>query len=441
MPKSRIAMFIDFDNAQLTAMEMSLENCRSSQLWVAPLVAEVERLVDGSVDIRRCYGNALMRSGHALSERVYKGRDLRERIAVDLDLQEDLLNNGFQMIHTPNRSGKNRADILIALDCMEFATRYMEIDTFAILSHDSDFSPLIHRLRALGKQVVWITVGDPSASQFRGKRSLESMATHRVIYDQKLVNAAGRDILLELLTRLHNESKSSLESGIALSTLHSQMLQKHPDFSYENVGFPKFKEFVDACIDDPFVMERNTVLLTNNASEIVQEGKEAISASDREQELTAALNRQNIRPLPEIRSQITEWLFSNVFRDDEKPKDPGLTYGKLQDLVEDCFHEKRKMSKSKIRDVIKLLSMSGLLIVDRQEALPLKISSISKLLLEEKHPSQIAPLIIQRLQNAGVTISEKDFPAVAQVVFGSHKSDDITVIQEAFDIIANTDEE
>src|SRR5215213_11148275 len=115
---SRIALFVDFDNAQLSAMELGLMHSRYSQLWVAPLVREIEKTVGGSVDIRRCYGNTLLNAGRVFADNVHDRRELRDRIAADVDLQMDLLNNGFQMIHTPSASGKNRADILMALDCM-----------------------------------------------------------------------------------------------------------------------------------------------------------------------------------------------------------------------------------------------------------------------------------------------------------------------------------
>ena len=133
--RSHIALLIDYDNAQLTAQGLGLTRCRASQLWMAPLVREVERVARGSVEIRRCYGNTLLNAERGLADRIYRVQELRDMIAVDADHQKDLLNNGFQMIHTPAMSGKNRADILMALDCMEIVSKYGQIDTVAILSH------------------------------------------------------------------------------------------------------------------------------------------------------------------------------------------------------------------------------------------------------------------------------------------------------------------
>jgi len=86
--------------------EAGLIRCRASQLWMAPLVRETERVAKGSVEIRRCYGNTLLNAERVFTDKIYKVQELRDMIAVDADHQKDLLNNGFQMIHTPAMSGK-----------------------------------------------------------------------------------------------------------------------------------------------------------------------------------------------------------------------------------------------------------------------------------------------------------------------------------------------
>ena len=49
------------------------------------------------------------------------------------------------------RAGKNRADIRMALDALETAIYRPHIDTFVIVSGDSDFGPLMAKLREYGK--------------------------------------------------------------------------------------------------------------------------------------------------------------------------------------------------------------------------------------------------------------------------------------------------
>jgi uncharacterized LabA/DUF88 family protein len=58
--------------------------------------------------------------------------------------REDLMNNAVDLIQIFSiRAGKNRADIRMALDALEVAIQRAQIDTFVIISGDSDFGPLV----------------------------------------------------------------------------------------------------------------------------------------------------------------------------------------------------------------------------------------------------------------------------------------------------------
>lgn len=447
---AHVAMFIDYDNAQLHATEMGLVHCRASQLWVSPLIAEIERITGGVVDIRRCYGNTLLHSGRALADKVYNGKELRSRIAVDMDLQQDLLNNGFVMVHTPSQSGKNRADILMALDCMEVATKFEKIDTFAILSHDSDFSPLIHRLRALGKDVVWITIGDPTSHQFRGKRSLECMATHRVVFDQSLVDNAGYGLLMTVLEELKQDPTEPLRTGVALSTIHSRILSANPRFSYEDVGFSKLKDFVDACIEEPFIQAGAQLRLMQPGDSAlavaaaVAAGDESVTetlCTPREREFAACLNKQKIRPLPDLRRRIAKWMWDHMFDECGTPLGTELTYADLQDAIEVEFHDAEGVSKSKCRDVLRLLYITGLLQVSRDEQLPMKESRVIHFFPIERYRKRLAAILVRRLEGAGMTVTQEDMAALAQVIFGSQEPLYLEVTQAGFDVANEVDED
>src|SRR5262245_13817055 len=129
--KSRIALLVDFDNAQIAAQELQLAHCASSQLRIGPLVRALERTRGGSLESRRCYGHTLLNASRVFAERIWNVQEVRELLSSDLGLQDDLISHGFQMLHCPSTGKKNRADILMALDCMEIATKYEQIDTFA----------------------------------------------------------------------------------------------------------------------------------------------------------------------------------------------------------------------------------------------------------------------------------------------------------------------
>src|SRR5262249_34094094 len=62
----------------------------------------------------------------------------------------------IELIEFPRRSqtGKNSADIRLCVDAMDLAYSKEHIDTFVVVSGDSDFSPLVSKLKELGKHVI-----------------------------------------------------------------------------------------------------------------------------------------------------------------------------------------------------------------------------------------------------------------------------------------------
>ena len=110
---------------------------------------EKERL--GRFDIQAVM-NRLKDKGRILEARAYGdwGRYARHK--------GQLLEAGVQMQELPSYGGhdKNRADIALVVDAMDLVYRRDFIDTYVILSGDSDFTPLVMRLRSLNKRVVGI---------------------------------------------------------------------------------------------------------------------------------------------------------------------------------------------------------------------------------------------------------------------------------------------
>ena len=74
------------------------------------------------------------------------------------DARHELMNAGLGLIEMPSaREGaKNRADIQMAVDAMELAYSREHVNTFVIVSGDSDFTPLVGKLRELNKRVIGV---------------------------------------------------------------------------------------------------------------------------------------------------------------------------------------------------------------------------------------------------------------------------------------------
>jgi uncharacterized LabA/DUF88 family protein len=56
------------------------------------------------------------------------------------------------------QSGKNSADIRLVVDALDLCYTKSHVDTFVIISGDSDFSPLVSKLRENAKQVIGVGV-------------------------------------------------------------------------------------------------------------------------------------------------------------------------------------------------------------------------------------------------------------------------------------------
>ncbi|OGA77640.1 MAG: NYN domain-containing protein [Betaproteobacteria bacterium RIFCSPLOWO2_12_FULL_65_14] len=66
----------------------------------------------------------------------------------------------FELIEIPHlrQSGKNSADIRMVVDALDLCYTKLHVDTFVIISGDSDFSPLVSKLRENAKTVIGIGV-------------------------------------------------------------------------------------------------------------------------------------------------------------------------------------------------------------------------------------------------------------------------------------------
>ena len=129
----RIALFLDYENLAIGARD---------GLGVAPFDF-------GPV------ADALAERGRVVARRAYA-----DWSAFDED-RRLLARAQVELIEIPQRIGgsrKNAADIKMAVDAIELAFARGFITTFAIGTGDSDFTPLVHKLRELDKRVIGIGV-------------------------------------------------------------------------------------------------------------------------------------------------------------------------------------------------------------------------------------------------------------------------------------------
>jgi uncharacterized protein (TIGR00288 family) len=158
----------------------------------------------------------------------------------------------IELIEIPRRAqtGKNSADIRLCVDAMDLAYSKDHIDTFVVVSGDSDFSPLVSKLKELGKHVIGLGMQDSTSDLLRDN-------CDEFIYYEDLGRAPALtpdinpqlpenkrkafNLLMESLQALRRENKEVLWSSMVKDT----MKRKKPSFNETYHGYRTFSELLE----------------------------------------------------------------------------------------------------------------------------------------------------------------------------------------------------
>jgi uncharacterized LabA/DUF88 family protein len=233
-PEERIALFLDFENLAIGARE-DLGGLKFDMKPIADALAERGRVV-----VRRAYAdwNIFEEFRGMLSEQHVEMIEIPQRI------------------HGPR---KNAADIKMAVDALVLSFERDYITTFVIATGDSDFTPLVHKLRELNKRVVGIGLRDstskllpPSCDEFLFYESLDGVeipkkkARTRKDSAQEPATPPPSDAgdLDQLVTQTLSGLQRSSDGVVLASSLKRAMIRKDPTFSEADHGFRAFRELL-----------------------------------------------------------------------------------------------------------------------------------------------------------------------------------------------------
>lgn len=107
--------------------------------------------------------------GKVLERLLLKGSIVVKKAYCDWDRYKDFKKSmheaAFELIEIPHvrMSGKNSADIRMVVDALDLCYTKAHVDTFVIISGDSDFSPLVSKLRENNKVVIGVGVKKSSS--------------------------------------------------------------------------------------------------------------------------------------------------------------------------------------------------------------------------------------------------------------------------------------
>ncbi|HZT81398.1 MAG TPA: NYN domain-containing protein, partial [Gemmataceae bacterium] len=171
----------------------------------------------------------------------------------------------IELIEIPRRgqTGKNSADIRLCVDAMDLAYSKEHIDTFVVVSGDSDFSPLVSKLKELGKHVIGLGLADSTSDLLRdncdefiyyedlGKAPTLSAPLPASVPENKRKMIA---LLFDSLLALRRENKEVLWSSMVKDT----MKRKKPSFDESYYGYRSFTHLLEEADNLALIdIERN----------------------------------------------------------------------------------------------------------------------------------------------------------------------------------------
>jgi uncharacterized protein (TIGR00288 family) len=239
-----LAVFCDFENVAL-----GVRDARYAQFDIRKVLERL--LLKGSIVVKKAYCDW---------ER-YK------------DFKAAMHEAAFELIEIPHvrQSGKNSADIRMVVDALDLCYTKAHVDTFVIVSGDSDFSPLVSKLRENNKIVIGVGVKNSSsdlliancdefiyyddlvrkkqtrkrpARKTQAARGASSSAKEpKEDKDAEERTQAALDLIMETLEALAEERGS--EEKVWGSLVKQTLKRRRPGFTESYYGFRSFNRLLE----------------------------------------------------------------------------------------------------------------------------------------------------------------------------------------------------
>lgn len=165
--------------------------------------------------------------------------------------KRQMLENSVELIELPNHSrSKNQADIKLVVDAVETAITKDYIDTIVVVSGDSDFTPLISKLREYNKYVIVVGAKGQVSKLLKGY--CDELIYYSNLVGQGTIEASANQVAFDLLERAINGLENQ---GIETrsSQIKSYMRQLDSSFNESNYGFSRFKLFLEQAQQERLV--------------------------------------------------------------------------------------------------------------------------------------------------------------------------------------------
>jgi uncharacterized protein (TIGR00288 family) len=216
-----------------------------------------------SFDIEKVLERLLLK-GHIVVKKAYCDFDRYK------DFKRSLHEAAFELIEIPHvrQSGKNSADIRMVVDALDLCYTKEHVDTFIIISGDSDFSPLVSKLRENDKTVIGVGVKNSTSDLFinncdefiyyddlvRGERKSRRRVATPSSAAASVPAAAGPsenkgpevaealEMIVETLDAVTEER--GVNEPIWGSMIKQTIKRRHPGFNERAYGFRSFNDLL-----------------------------------------------------------------------------------------------------------------------------------------------------------------------------------------------------
>jgi uncharacterized LabA/DUF88 family protein len=220
--EQRLGLFIDFENIAL--------GVRDAQYKKFDINLVLQRLIEkGRIVFKKAYADWTRYS-------EYK-REFHEAAIELVDIPQR------------NYTGKNSADIRMVVDAMDLATSKTHITTFVVCSGDSDFSPLVSKLKENDKSVIGVGVKSSTSNL------LISNCDEFIFYEDLVRETRALPSIENLPKKKQEAFRLMLDSIQALqregydvlwgSMIKQTMQRKQPYFSESYYGYKSFSELLE----------------------------------------------------------------------------------------------------------------------------------------------------------------------------------------------------
>jgi len=393
-----MAVFIDFENVA-TSAEANYGDFDVTA--VADLLRSRGRLL-----IKRAYGDW--------------GRFHRYR--------RPMLENGIDLLqlYSVGIQQKNRADVRLAIDAMETVFTRPNIDVYAVVSGDSDFTELIHKLRDYGKYTIGI--GLHSATSDLLRRACDEFIFYETLIAEELSDIADelqlpdpRDLLHRALVAAEQKGETPVFAG----RLKQIMLSLDSSFNEANYGYQQFRAFLEGQLNLIILQEIDSqlyvklrkagdppaplALLTELST---PSSAKPIGDIDPSQRFRSFLREAGLRVIDYATRRQVLADFLSAVQSSLKP----LSLNQAADLLKDRYDAENALTqKIAVGEVTRLLIMSGALRYEGdQPASDAPLLDVQQLTLESLSPA-CDSVYVTRLVEGGVPV---DAGALAPLLYG-----------------------